>query len=112
MICSVIFRGRENAHVDEGFKLVQRLVAELAEIAKVEQEPHDARPADRASSWPRSSPWQVIPRACSRESLEGSAKESARRFPDKSRGFSPLPILLECGASEFATDPRGSDFRP
>jgi translation initiation factor IF-3 len=33
----VIFRGRENAHVDEGFKLVKRLVEELAEDAKVEQ---------------------------------------------------------------------------
>lgn len=39
VICSVIFRGRENAHVDEGFKLVERLVKELAEIAKVEQAP-------------------------------------------------------------------------
>lgn len=37
VICSVIFRGRENAHVDEGFKLVKRLVEELAEEAKVEQ---------------------------------------------------------------------------
>ena len=39
VICSVIFRGRENAHVDEGFKLVDRLVSELESIAKVEQEP-------------------------------------------------------------------------
>ena len=39
VVCSVIFRGRENAHVDEGFKLVRRLVADLEEIAKVEQEP-------------------------------------------------------------------------
>ncbi len=39
VICSVIFRGRENAHVDEGFKLVQRLIKELDEIAKVEQAP-------------------------------------------------------------------------
>lgn len=37
VICSVIFRGRENAHVDEGFKLVERLVAELEDVAKVEQ---------------------------------------------------------------------------
>ena len=37
VICSVIFRGRENAHVDEGYKLVNRLVAELEDIAKVEQ---------------------------------------------------------------------------
>ena len=37
VICSVIFRGRENAHVDEGFKLVKRLVAELADVSKVEQ---------------------------------------------------------------------------
>jgi len=37
VICSVIFRGRENAHVDEGFKLVKRLVVELEDIAKVEQ---------------------------------------------------------------------------
>ncbi|MCG8449704.1 MAG: translation initiation factor IF-3 [Pirellulales bacterium] len=39
VICSVIFRGRENAHVDEGFKLVERLKAELADVSKVEQEP-------------------------------------------------------------------------
>ena len=37
VICSVIFRGRENAHVDEGFKLVKRLVTELEDISKVEQ---------------------------------------------------------------------------
>ena len=37
VICSVIFRGRENAHVDEGFKLVDRLVEELSDISKVEQ---------------------------------------------------------------------------
>ena len=39
VICSVIFRGRENAHVDEGFKLVNRLVEELSDISKVEQDP-------------------------------------------------------------------------
>lgn len=37
VIFSVIFRGRENAHVDEGFKLVERLIVELEEVAKVEQ---------------------------------------------------------------------------
>lgn len=39
VVCSVIFRGRENAHVDEGFKLVEKLTANLADIAKVEQPP-------------------------------------------------------------------------
>ncbi len=39
VICSVIFRGRENAHVDEGFKLVKRLTTELEDVSKVEQEP-------------------------------------------------------------------------
>lgn len=37
VVCSVIFRGRENAHVDEGFKLVEKLTANLSDIAKVEQ---------------------------------------------------------------------------
>lgn len=37
VVCSIIFRGRENAHTDEGFKLVNRLVTTLADIAKVEQ---------------------------------------------------------------------------
>lgn len=37
VICSVIFRGRENAHTEEGFKLVARLVTTLADVAKVEQ---------------------------------------------------------------------------
>ena len=39
VIFSVIFRGRENAHTDEGFKLVQRLSKELEEVAKLEQQP-------------------------------------------------------------------------
>ncbi len=39
VIFSVIFRGRENAHVDEGFKLVQRLTKELEDVAKLEQNP-------------------------------------------------------------------------
>ncbi len=37
VICSVIFRGRENAHVEEGFKLVKRLIADLEDVSKVEQ---------------------------------------------------------------------------
>ncbi len=37
VIFSVIFRGRENAHVQEGFKLVERVVKELDDVAKVEQ---------------------------------------------------------------------------
>jgi translation initiation factor IF-3 len=39
VVFSVIFRGRENAHVDEGFKLVQRLTKELEPVAKLEQNP-------------------------------------------------------------------------
>jgi translation initiation factor IF-3 len=39
VIFSVIFRGRENAHIDEGFKLVQRLIKDLEEVAKLEQPP-------------------------------------------------------------------------
>ncbi len=39
VICSVIFRGRENAHVEEGFKLVKRLITELEDVSKVEQAP-------------------------------------------------------------------------
>lgn len=39
VICSVIFRGRENAHVDEGFKLVERLIEDLSDVSKVEQAP-------------------------------------------------------------------------
>ena len=38
VIFSVIFRGRENAHVDEGYKLVQRLTKNC-EHAKLEQSP-------------------------------------------------------------------------
>jgi translation initiation factor IF-3 len=39
VVFSVIFRGRENAHVEEGFKLVEKLIEKLAEVAKLEQEP-------------------------------------------------------------------------
>jgi translation initiation factor IF-3 len=39
VLISVVFRGRENAHVEEGFKVVKTFVAELQEIANVEQGP-------------------------------------------------------------------------
>jgi translation initiation factor IF-3 len=39
VIFSVIFRGRENAHIDEGYKLVDRLIKELDTVAKLEQNP-------------------------------------------------------------------------
>jgi translation initiation factor IF-3 len=39
VIFSVIFRGRENAHVDEGFKLVEKLTDKLSDVAKIEQNP-------------------------------------------------------------------------
>lgn len=39
VVFSVIFRGRENAHVDEGYKVVERIVSELSDIGKVEQNP-------------------------------------------------------------------------
>lgn len=39
VIFSVVFRGRENAHVDEGFKLVNNVVESLEDVAKVEQNP-------------------------------------------------------------------------
>jgi translation initiation factor IF-3 len=39
VVFSVIFRGRENAHVEEGFKLVEKLSEKLSDIAKVEQNP-------------------------------------------------------------------------
>jgi translation initiation factor IF-3 len=37
VVFSVVFRGRENAHVQEGFKLVSRVISDLEDIAKVEQ---------------------------------------------------------------------------
>ena len=36
---SVIYRGRENAHIDEGRKVMDRVVAELAKYGKIEQPP-------------------------------------------------------------------------
>jgi translation initiation factor IF-3 len=39
VVFSVIFRGREHAHVDEGFKLVERLIKDLETHAKLEQPP-------------------------------------------------------------------------
>ena len=36
---SVIFRGREMAHIDEGRKVMDSVIEQLAEIGKVEQEP-------------------------------------------------------------------------
>ena len=39
VIFSVIFRGRENAHTDEGFKVMQRVIKELEDCSKLEQGP-------------------------------------------------------------------------
>jgi len=39
VIFSVIFRGREHAHVEEGYKLVDRLIKDLEGHAKLEQQP-------------------------------------------------------------------------
>jgi len=39
VIFSVVFRGRENAHVDEGFKLIRNVVTQLDDVAKIEQAP-------------------------------------------------------------------------
>lgn len=39
VVFSVVFRGRENAHVNEGFKLVENVIQELDDVGKVEQNP-------------------------------------------------------------------------
>jgi translation initiation factor IF-3 len=36
---TVFFRGREIVHKDRGLKMLQRVIDELQEIAKVEQQP-------------------------------------------------------------------------
>ena len=36
---SVIFRGREMAHIEEGRKVMDSVIEQLAEIGKIEQEP-------------------------------------------------------------------------
>lgn len=37
---NVIFRGRENAHHDRGRDILQHVIAQLEDVAKVEKEPH------------------------------------------------------------------------
>ena len=39
---TVIFRGREMAHIDEGRRVVEKILAELEDIAKVESPPRQA----------------------------------------------------------------------
>ena len=39
VVVSVVFRGRENAHPDEGFQVAKRFITELEEFSKVEQGP-------------------------------------------------------------------------
>ena len=36
---SVLFRGRENAHIDEGEKVMEHVLEQLAEVCKVESPP-------------------------------------------------------------------------
>jgi translation initiation factor IF-3 len=41
---AVIFRGREIAHVDEGRRIIEKVIEKLADISKVEQSPsHQGR---------------------------------------------------------------------
>jgi translation initiation factor IF-3 len=39
VVFSVVFRGRENAHIEEGYKLVENVIRELVDVGKVEQNP-------------------------------------------------------------------------
>jgi translation initiation factor IF-3 len=39
VVLSVIFRGRENAHTEEGFKVAKSFIADLEDVGKVEQGP-------------------------------------------------------------------------
>ena len=39
VVCSVIFRGRENAHRDRGREMLEQFVGALADVAAVEQTP-------------------------------------------------------------------------
>jgi translation initiation factor IF-3 len=39
VILSVIFRGRELAHIEEGQRVIKNVIDQLAEISKVEQAP-------------------------------------------------------------------------
>ncbi len=39
---SVVFRGRELAHKDIGFKLMDKIIAKLGEISSVDQQPQFA----------------------------------------------------------------------
>ena len=36
---SVVYRGREQAHIDEGRKVMDKVIAELADVAKLESNP-------------------------------------------------------------------------
>jgi len=36
---SVVFRGRENAHIDEGHRVIQTVIEALAEFSKIESPP-------------------------------------------------------------------------
>jgi translation initiation factor IF-3 len=39
VVVTVVFRGRELTHVDEGRKVMDRVVAELMEVGKMEAPP-------------------------------------------------------------------------
>jgi len=39
VLFSVVFRGRENAHPEEGFNLVKKVISKLSDVASVEQGP-------------------------------------------------------------------------
>ena len=39
VIVTVVFRGRELAHVDEGRKVIDEVLAQLADISKIEAPP-------------------------------------------------------------------------
>ena len=85
---TVTFRGREMAHQDIGMKLIQQVIADLADVASVESPPRSEGKQLNAVLMPRQQQAQVskAPKAEKAESNATPAAPPVKRAPETTRG--------------------------
>ncbi len=96
---TIMFRGREMAHRDIGWNMMQRLLDELAEVAMVEARPRQEGPNLTAVIAPKKT--------------GGKGSAAASRSPGASPPASPVPAKLSrhpaAGAAAASVSPKTSE---
>jgi translation initiation factor IF-3 len=78
---TVMFRGRENAHRDIGFRMLERLIEELNEVGQVESRPRQEGPTLAAILAPKKATGKSSGGKARSSAESSSAPASARQAP-------------------------------